>query len=80
MMPYAPTPLLLVERDGPVTILTLNNPDMRNALIEELHQALQEVWGWLGAIIPSGRRVDWCRKFVLRRRRHPELHAQLRRP
>jgi enoyl-CoA hydratase len=48
-MPYAPTPYLLVEKDGPVTILTLNNPGMRNALTDELHEALQEIWGHLGA-------------------------------
>jgi enoyl-CoA hydratase len=48
-MPYAPTPYLLVENDGPITILTLNNPDMRNALVTELHEALQDIWGVLDA-------------------------------
>jgi enoyl-CoA hydratase len=48
-MPYAPTPFLLTEQQGPVTILTLNNPDMRNALIDELHVAMQEVWESLAA-------------------------------
>lgn len=43
-MPYAPTPYLLVETDGPVTILTLNNPDMRNAFLDEMHEAMQEIW------------------------------------
>ena len=43
-MPYAPTPYLLVETDGPVTILTMNNPDMRNAFVDELHEAMQEIW------------------------------------
>ena len=43
-MPYRPTPLLLVEQDGPVTILTLNNPDMRNAFLDDMHEAMQEIW------------------------------------
>jgi len=43
-MPYAPTPHLLVETDGPVTILTLNNPEMRNAFLDDMHQAMQEIW------------------------------------
>lgn len=43
-MPYAPTPHLLVETDGPVTILTLNNPDMRNAFLDDMHEAMQEIW------------------------------------
>jgi enoyl-CoA hydratase len=49
LMPYAPTPYLLVENDGPVTVLTLNNPEMRNALVDDLHEALQEIWGHLSA-------------------------------
>lgn len=43
-MPYTPTPHLLVETDGPVTILTLNNPDMRNAFLDDMHDAMQEIW------------------------------------
>jgi len=43
-MPYAPTPHLLVETDGPVTILTLNNPEMRNAFLDDMHEAMQEIW------------------------------------
>jgi enoyl-CoA hydratase len=48
-MPYAPTSRLEIETDGPVTILTMNNPEMRNAFIDELHIAMQEVWGYLAA-------------------------------
>jgi enoyl-CoA hydratase len=48
-MPYAPTPHLLVEQDGPVTILTLNNPDMRNAFLDDMHTAMQEIWLHLAA-------------------------------
>src|SRR6202035_4857750 len=48
-MPYAPTPYLLVDTDGPVTIVTINNPDMRNAFIDEVHEGMQEIWGHLAA-------------------------------
>lgn len=48
-MPYAPTPHLLVETDGPVTILTLNNPEMRNAFLDDMHEAMQEIWMHLSA-------------------------------
>jgi enoyl-CoA hydratase/carnithine racemase len=43
-MPYAPTPHLLIERDGPIAVLTMNNPEARNAFSDDLHEALQEVW------------------------------------
>ena len=48
-MPYAPTPYLLVETDGPVTVVTINNPDMRNAFIDPVHEGMQEIWGHLAA-------------------------------
>jgi len=48
-MPYAPTPLLLVEQDGPVTVVTMNNPEMRNAFLDDLHEGMQEIWGMLAA-------------------------------
>jgi enoyl-CoA hydratase/carnithine racemase len=40
---------LLIETDGPVTILTMNNPEKRNAFSDELHEAMQEVWTHLSA-------------------------------
>ena len=43
-MPYAPTPHLLIDRDGPIAVLTMNNPEARNAFSDDLHEALQEVW------------------------------------
>ena len=33
----AETPFLLIERDGPVVIVTLNRPDTRNAISETAH-------------------------------------------
>jgi enoyl-CoA hydratase/carnithine racemase len=35
---------LLVERDGPVTILTLNRPDQLNAFDDRLHHAFARFW------------------------------------
>jgi enoyl-CoA hydratase len=37
-------PALLVERDGPKRILTLNKPEQLNATSDDLHHALSEVW------------------------------------
>lgn len=48
-MPYAPTHYLLIEQEGPVSIVTMNNPDMRNAFVDDLHVAMQEVWETLSA-------------------------------
>jgi enoyl-CoA hydratase/carnithine racemase len=35
---------LLIEADGPVRVLTMNNPDMRNAFTDPLHAAMRDVW------------------------------------
>jgi enoyl-CoA hydratase/carnithine racemase len=35
---------LIVEADGPVRIITMNNPDMRNAFIDPLHEAMRDIW------------------------------------
>jgi enoyl-CoA hydratase len=47
-MPYQPTEHVLVEQDGAIATITLNNPDMRNALLDDMHDALREVWWHLG--------------------------------
>lgn len=47
-MPYAPTPFVKVDRDGPVAIVTMNNPDMLNAFVDEMHEAMREIWWDLG--------------------------------
>jgi enoyl-CoA hydratase/carnithine racemase len=41
---YVPPPELRIEVDGPVTIVTMNNPEMRNAFVDPLHDAMREVW------------------------------------
>ncbi len=46
-MVYAPTPHLLIETDGPVTIVTINNPEMRNSLLDDMHEGLQDIWTML---------------------------------
>jgi enoyl-CoA hydratase len=43
-MPYLETPEVLIERDGPVAVVTMNNPDQRNAFTDVMHTAMQEVW------------------------------------
>jgi len=48
-MPYKPTSQLKMDTDGAVTILTINNPGMRNAFGDELHPAMRDVWGHLAA-------------------------------
>jgi len=46
------SPLLKVEEDGPIRIITLNNPDMMNAMVNELHEALTDIF------VPLSRDVD----------------------
>jgi enoyl-CoA hydratase/carnithine racemase len=36
--------VLRVDADGPVRIVTLNDPDTRNAMTDPLHEALTDVW------------------------------------
>lgn len=43
-MAYMPTLHILVEHDGPVTVVTLNNPDKRNSFLDDMHEAMQEIW------------------------------------
>jgi enoyl-CoA hydratase len=40
-------PELLVDQDGPVRVVTLNRPEVRNAVNPAMHTALTKVWGWL---------------------------------
>lgn len=35
---------LLVEEDGPVRILTMNNPEQLNCFVDPLHQGMIDVW------------------------------------
>jgi len=43
-MPYQPIDELLIEHRGPVALVTLNNPDGRNAFSDAMHVAMREVW------------------------------------
>lgn len=44
MSETAPEPVLLVERDGPVLLLTMNRPHRKNALTVEMIALLAEAW------------------------------------
>jgi enoyl-CoA hydratase/carnithine racemase len=43
-MPHPSDSVLLVERDGPVAVITLNRPDHLNAFDEQLHYAFSRFW------------------------------------
>ena len=43
-MPFHPIDHLRMEPDGPVMVLTLDNPAMKNAFLDDMHEALPEVW------------------------------------
>ena len=47
-MPYTPTEHVLVEQEGAVVTITLNNPEMRNAFLDDMHAAMREIWWDLG--------------------------------
>jgi len=46
-MPYQPVPELVIDHDGPVAIVTLNNPAAMNACNDAMHEGLQEIWNHL---------------------------------
>ena len=39
-MAYVPTPDIIIEHDGPVAIITLNQPEQRNAFSDAMHDGL----------------------------------------
>jgi enoyl-CoA hydratase/carnithine racemase len=43
-MVYGLDPILKVEADGPIRIITLNDPEKLNAMTDPLHEALVDVW------------------------------------
>jgi enoyl-CoA hydratase len=43
-MVYGLDPILKVEAEGPIRIITLNDPDRLNAMTDPLHEALVDVW------------------------------------
>ena len=48
---------LLVEVDGPIRILTMNNPDMRNVFIDPLHQDMRNIWYQISRAHPRRMRL-----------------------
>ncbi len=65
-MAYVPTPHLLIETDGPVTIVTINNPEMRNSLLDDMHDGLQDIWTMLAndrsvrSVVLTGQGKAFC--------------------
>jgi len=55
-MPYRAVPELQIEQRGPVAVLTLNNPEMRNAFSDAMHVGMREVWEHF-ALDPSVRTI-----------------------
>lgn len=43
-MPYRPIPEIVIEQRGSVAIVTINNPEMRNAFTDNIHEGMREVW------------------------------------
>jgi len=43
-MPYRPIPEIRIEQRGPVALVTLNNPDERNAFTDAMHEGMREIW------------------------------------
>ena len=48
-MPYVPVPEILLDQRGPVAIVTINNPEMRNAFVDNIHTGMREIWEHLAA-------------------------------
>lgn len=46
-MPYQPIEHLRMEPDGAVMVLTLDNPSMKNAFLDDMHEAVADVWSHL---------------------------------
>jgi enoyl-CoA hydratase/carnithine racemase len=80
---------LIVERDGPVALVSLNRPDRLNALSASLLDALRETWrelagdGSLRCVIVTGRGRGFCAGADLellageRTDMHEDVHEEL---
>lgn len=44
VLPYLPVPELVIEKRGPVAIVTMNNPEMMNAFVDNMHVGMREIW------------------------------------
>ena len=59
-MPFQPIEHLRMEQDGAVMVLTLDNPAMKNAFLDDMHDAVPAVWPHLaddasvGAVVLTG--------------------------
>jgi len=72
-------PHLLVERDGPVMVLTMNRPDARNAFSSQMLARLEEAWiesdedDSIRAIILTGSQGTFCAGADLKSMFNPDL-------
>lgn len=55
-MPYRPVPEIVIDKQGPVAVVTMNNPEMRNAFVDNMHEGMREIWEYL-AIDPEVRSI-----------------------
>jgi len=46
-MPYRPVPEIVIEKKGPVALVTMNNPEMLNAFVDNMHEGMREIWEYL---------------------------------
>ena len=57
---------LIVEADGPVRIVTMNNPEMRNAFSDPLHEGMRNIWYQISrdrdarAVVLTGAGTAFC--------------------
>jgi enoyl-CoA hydratase/carnithine racemase len=43
-LPDRPVPELVIEKRGPVAIVTLNNSEMESAFVGNMHEGMREIW------------------------------------
>jgi enoyl-CoA hydratase len=49
-MPFTPSEGLLIDHDGPIATVTLDNPTARNAIrLDDMHPGLEQIWEHLEA-------------------------------
>src|SRR5271157_4031426 len=76
-----PEPLLLIERQGPIAIVTLNRPDKRNALSEQLWGELKKTFENfepdVRCVVLTGAGKHFCAGLDLSEHRHREAFESI---
>src|SRR5271154_7619469 len=74
-------PLLLIERQGPIAIVTLNRPDKRNALSEKLWGELKKTFESfepdVRCVVLAGAGKHFCAGLDLSEHRHREAFESI---